>query len=112
MSPQQSGVLSNRYVYDQMKIDDGPWKQTLGIVGGALGQALSEDYHQDYPVIPNVAEKGGTFAGEQLGILIDNRSTVLHNAQTFLEELNDWRSLSDVMGKWAGPWNGPGTPSR
>ena len=44
--------------------------------------------------------KGGDFVDSSLRNAIDNASTIEAIVNTFLSEINDWRSWADVMSPW------------
>lgn len=103
---EQSGFLSNRYAYEPFRNEDGVWKEIGSTIGSALGQALTSELG---PIGQTFGDKGGDFVGSSLGNAIDNASTIESNVNTFLSEINDWRSWADVMSSWGGfsGWSAP-----
>jgi len=88
----QSGVFSNAYVYRDLA-EDNSWVGTL-VTG--LGEAIGSEFGG--PVGAKIGEHG---AGGLL-FFIQNASAIAGNAQTFSQEVGDWRSWASMMGGISG----------
>lgn len=97
MSDQQSGFMSNLYAYEPLREQNGFWKEALGTIGGALGSAIAGSSGVGIPANTAIAT-GGWAAGREIGIAVDNANTIVTNVQTFITEINDWRSWSSALG--------------
>jgi hypothetical protein len=106
---QQTGFLSNLYVYEPLKIENGPWSTVLDFLGGQAGKeggkAIAAETGPMAPlaavVLPQISQTIGSSAGHEIGNYIDNSDTVVGNVQTFLGEISDWRSWANVMDQWS-----------
>jgi len=103
------------YYYQPLK-DDGPFEKRLEAAGEIIGKSIAqasatEETGGELPEISMAmeafGEKTGGLIGKTAGFYIDNASAILKNAQTFVDQLNDYRTWADpfssaMMGENAG----------
>ena len=103
MNEAQSGFMSNQYAYDPLAEKNGIWKDALGTIGGAFAGAVATSTGAGVLASTAMAT-AGTYAGKEIGVAIDNAQTISNNVQTFVSEINDWRSWASAMQQYGGAW--------
>lgn len=99
----QNGVFSNLYTYQPLVDDETPYRQLAQIAGTALGQLMGGGGG------PMGSQLGGTLgasSADALYQLASNASTIAANAQTFVQEVSDWRSWASMMSSISGGYLG------
>lgn len=100
-----SDQIPHGYYYQPLR-DNGPFEQTLQRAGEAIGQAVADALafaeESQWGELPSasmmsefIGSNAGGMIGKTAGFYIDNASTILNNAQTLMNQLNDYRTWMD-----------------
>ena len=102
------------YYYQPLQ-ENGPMQQSLGTafaaVGSVVGQVAGNVYvdlqaEEGRPMTSSektafvaatgaVGKAGGQWIGQGVGFYIDNADSIVQNAQTFMQQANDYRSWQE-----------------